>query len=85
MEAERSAAVMSRETLVLGVALIAIGILMPALIPIRWLGVLPKLSRAMAEQNQGLLVLTAAQVVLLNTVHALPQVLGAIVVADERP
>ncbi len=84
MEVERSATgAIDRKTLLLGMALVITGVLMPALIPIRWIGVLPKLTRAMAEQNQGLLILTAAQVVLINTVHALPQVLGAVVVADE--
>lgn len=66
-----------------GLGLILVGVSMPALLPMRWLGVLPKLTRALAEQNQGLLILTAARVVLLNTLHALPLVLGAVVVGDE--
>ncbi len=84
VDAEQAQAVaIDKRTMAFGLGLIVLGVLMPAIFPIKWLGVMPKLTRAMAEQNQGLLILTAGRVVLLNTVHALPQVLGAVVVADE--
>lgn len=84
MEEEQGAAgVPNGRTMVLGLALIITGVLMPALIPIRWLGVVPKLMRAMAQLNQGLLILTAARMVLLNTVQTMPLVLGCTLVAAE--
>ena len=59
------------------------GLLMPFAMQTRWLNVFPKLHQAVGDSNQGLLILTAARVLVINTLQVFPQFLGTFILVDE--
>lgn len=74
---------MNKRRLFLGAALIVLGILGPTLLPIHLFGIIPDLYRAIETAHQGLLILVAAKLVLINTLRGVPHYLGTFLVADE--
>lgn len=70
-------------SLVLGLVLLALSLFMPMLLPLRWLRIWPNLLKALNEQNQGILILAAMRLVILKTLHSLPQVISTLLLAAQ--
>lgn len=66
-----------------GAILVVIGLLWSVLFFSGWSGFFPRLIAAIDGMDQALLILTTAQVVLINTFRTLPYYLGTFLVADE--
>jgi len=82
MEKKISLQVGSNKQLMVGIGLIALGILMPVLLDIHRFGVYPMLDRALAEGEKTYVLHAAIQLLLLNILRGLPHYLGAFYVVD---
>lgn len=71
------------DVIYLGAGLLLLGLLTPMLIQTRWVEAFAKLQRAVQQMDQGILILTATQVLSINALQTLPQFLGATLLAEE--
>lgn len=83
MERAERAAKQNCGAIYLGFAFIVLGLLMPVTLQTKWLNVSHKLRQAAVNVDQGVLILTAVQVLLVNALQMLPQVLGAFILTGE--
>lgn len=69
-----------RKKLVIGLLLVATGVLMPAILPAKCLGIMETIRLAVAEWQNGYLLLAAWKLVLLNSLRSFPYYVGTFLI-----
>lgn len=82
VEALKSVANERKHLLLWGVVFVVLGILAPRLIKVSDVGILPLAEQSVVTGNLGCLLFAAVRLVLLNTIRALPNYIGVLLIAE---